>query len=189
MGVSKRRRTAAGAEYLALWTALGGCKSALAERYICAPCMFCGKKKSAIHACEFRDGTVSCACKACGATKEMIYARLGLDIVEFEADRIYKKEMENMAAMDVLGENRCTACEHYLCVEAQRDGKLYGCKIRNLYRMGELFDAGGECGLYRPDRDALMKGLADLESGIAAYRRVIGAYEERRAQLKALLDE
>ena len=96
-----------------------------------------------------------------------------------------------MAALDVIGANRCTACEHYLSVDMDGGKKLYGCKIKNLYRMNELFEGCGdsECRMYAPDRDALMKGISDADAYIAAYRRTIAAYEERREKLTALLNE
>ena len=177
-------------DYRALWQTLSGKKTGLEMNFFVARCVICGRKSSAIWVKENGDGSVDCYCKACGATKEAIYRAIGLDAAQFAAERIYEKEMETMAALDVIGENRCTACEHYLRVDVDGGRKLYGCKIRNLYRMGELFDVGdSDCTMYSPDRDALLKGIANADAYLEGYRRMITAYEDRRAALMALLDE
>lgn len=176
-------------EYRALWQALSGKKTGLEMNFFVARCVICGRKSDAIWVKENNDGSVDCYCKACGAKKEDICSAIGFDPEPYAIDRIYKKEMETMAALDVIGENRCTACEHYLRVDVDGGGKLYGCKIRNLYRMEELFDVGdSECGMYKADRDALLKGIANADAYIDGYRRTITAYEERRSALMALLN-
>ena len=190
--MSKKKKRLPGAEYRALWRALGGAKSYESETSFCAACMFCRGKHS-IFVVERKEGMVDCFCRKCGATKEQILAEIGLDVTSYTVDAIEEREMEkHMAAMDVLGANRCTACEHYLSETVRGNVKMYGCKVRNLYRMDELWEApeGDEpCKMYQADRNKLLKGAANLDATIEAYARVLEEFKGRRALLAQLLNE
>lgn len=191
--MSRTPRREPGAEYRALWKALGGAKSYEHGTIFFVPCMICGRKtKKNIMVREEEDGHVSCECRGCGATKEEICARIGFDPTPYRVEAIAEREMEKtMAAMDVIGANRCTACEHYVC-EKNFGTMLYGCTVKNLYRKGEIWeDAGGgePCRLYRANRETLHKGLVALDDAIAAYERVTKEFKERRERLQALLEE
>ncbi|MBR4040578.1 MAG: hypothetical protein IKJ11_10875 [Clostridia bacterium] len=192
MGISRKKKRLPGAEYKALWKVLGGAKSCENETSFSCACVICGKRY-AVFVCEREGGHVDCFCRKCGATKEQILAEIGLDTSKYEVEAIEERELKkSMAAMDVLGANRCTACEHYVREEVGYNRKIYGCKVRNLYRMDELWEAPESdepCKMYQADRNKLLKGAANLDATIEAYARVLEEFKQRRALLAQLLNE
>lgn len=192
MGAGKSKKRLPGAEYRALWRMLGGPKYAEEGTSFGVVCMFCGRKKDAIWVRENEKGSIECYCRACKTNKEQIYKKIGFDGRKYEIEAVAERELEKaMPAMDMIGANRCTACEHYVC-ESVGHKKMYGCKIRNLYRIDELWadDASsGPCQMFQTNRNELLKGLNGLDTSIEAYEKVVVELRKRRALLAELLDE
>lgn len=138
------------------------------------------KKTLRIRQSRIDTGYVDGECKACGADIDAVCAAVG----------IRKGEIE-VAALEVIGANRCTTCEHYA---SERTGGrvLYGCKVKNLYRFDELWEISpGDttCTMYQTDRKTLLRGLEGLDANIEQYRTALEELERRKRLIDSVLTE
>lgn len=170
-------------EILAAHDALGAAKTWFNAWGFIAPCPLCGRKNSAVEVRQDYEGTVTCHCKRCGADKAAIYRAvdmerwLGGHQTETQTKRKEQSEMclrnKRFLSMDeIYGVNKCTTCVHYHVLYFGDDA-FYGCKERNQYMSGAVWNRPGDDPLH-PCKDY----CADMAMLQNAKDRLNGAIDE-----------